>query len=197
MNQAADRARAMKERVLREAREFGIAGEGLELVAEALERGFAPRVAALSDDHDPALLHPGRSLLILLGDTPERSPERLATAALIDSVDPRFPPVTAGLEGVADILARAPLLGPEDRGDEDTRLEVLVTAPAELTRLVLAERLDHLRHLHLSPDMELRLRLHGEASRILAPVAERVDPVLGRRYRWWCRMFVGHLPEVS
>ncbi len=65
----------------------------------------------------------------------------------------------------------------------------------ELARMALAERLDHLRHLHLEEDLLRRRRMHREAEEVYAPLAHRVDPVLARRYDWWCRMFARrHLP---
>ena len=56
------------------AREIG--GSDLDLVSRAYALAMKPRIALLEDDHDPAYLHPGRSILILLqaqgyaGDSP-------------------------------------------------------------------------------------------------------------------------------
>ncbi len=179
----------MLQRVLREARERGVAGKLLE---RALALALEIRVGSLPDDHHPALLHPGRTVLVLLGDTPERDEGRLAAAALAESLDPSLA-VEVGearrrLGGtVADFLEGVP--GRCGSGGPGGLLEELLCAPVERTRVALAERLDHLRHLHLNPDPEVRVRWHSETVEVWLPVAPRVDEVLARRYAWWSRQF--------
>ena len=55
---------------------------------------------------------------------------------------------------------------------------------------VLAERLDHLRHLHLRNDLsdEWEAR-HAEVERAWAPFAARTDPRLVVRFDHWARTF--------
>jgi (p)ppGpp synthase/HD superfamily hydrolase len=194
VNGLPDRDRAMTARVLREARARGIADEGDGPLGRALELAMEVRRVALADDHDPAYLHPGRTVLILLQDTPERDPGHLAAAALVESEEPALRVAVREIhdivgQEVADLAAGVPIPPGEDL------LERLLEVPSEVARIALAERLDHLRHLHLEADPARRIRMHREAEEIYAPLAGRVDPVLARRYAWWCRMFAGrHLP---
>lgn len=192
-----ERHQAMAARVLREAGNRGVRGiEDHEngVLGRALELAMAPRLALLADDHHPAYLHPGRTVIILLQDTPERDPTLLAAAALVESDQAVLRVALQEIQdvvgqGVVDVVDQVPRLP----GDEV--LERLLGVPPEVARLALAERLDHLRHLHLDEDMARRRRMHREAQEIYAPLAHRVDAVLARRYDWWCRMFARrHLP---
>lgn len=183
------RAHLMVQRVVREARDRGVAGDLLE---RALALAMEIRVGSLPDEHHPALLHPGRTVLVLLGDTPEREEGRLAAAALAESLDPSLAVDPAEARralgaAVADFLDGIP--GCCGRGGSGGPLEELLDAPVELSRVALAERLDHLRHLHLNPDPEVQSLWHSETVELWLPVASRVDGVLGRRYAWWCRQF--------
>lgn len=163
-------------------------GTGGELLSGALGLAMEPRRALLDDDHHPAFLHPARTVLVLLADTPERDGVRLSAAALLESMEPALvvPPdrVRERLSSrVAEVLEAAPHPIPGE--DPGATLERLVTAPPELARLVLAERLDQVRHLHLHPQREFRARVHQETGSLWLPVARRVDPRLARRFEWW------------
>ena len=201
------RHRAMAERVLREARNRGIQDRGEGVLGRGLELAMVPRLTRLQDDHHPAFLHPGRTVIILLQDTPERNPTLLAAAGLVES-DQGELRVGGGAiqealgDEIAEWVARIPLSSggdvPGGEGESERGqllLEALLELPMELARVALAERLDHLRHLHLEADPLRRRRMHREAEETYAPLARRVDPVLARRYDWWCRMFARrHLP---
>lgn len=177
----------MRDRVIREAQRVGLELEGLDLLGRALDLAMTPRRAALPDDHHPAFLRPGRVVLVLLSDTPERSPGILAAAALTESLDaslrclPRA--VEEALGSRIEELRRAV---PTVTDGEEDHLERLVSAPLELARVALAEHLDHLRHLHLERDATTRERMCARALDLWLPVARRTDPVLERRFRWWC-----------
>jgi len=194
VNGLPDRDRAMTARVLREARARGITDQGEGPLGRALELAMEIRRLVLTDDHDPGYLHPGRTVLILLQDTPEREPVHLAAAALVDSEQAALRVAADKLHDVVGQEIEAVVAGIPLPPGEDL-LERLLEAPPPWARIALAERLDHLRHLHLEADPGRRVRLHREAEEIYAPLAGRVDPVLARRYAWWCRMFAGrHLP---
>ena len=178
----------MAARLVRTAREAGVAeGEigGLQL-AHAL--AMEPRLERLDDEHDPHLLHPGRSALVLMLDTAELRAPVLAAALLVESERPDLRLARGRIEqqvggASAGMVAEVPL------PDDEALAELLVTAGEEVRLIALAERLDHLRHAHLWTDLELRRRAHVQAIEVYLPIAERTHPVLARRYAWWCGMF--------
>lgn len=194
-----DRAASMEARVLREARDRGVPGD-LEPLRRALTAAMAVRISRLGDEHHPAFLHPGRTVLILLTDTGERDVTILAAASLVESLRGEWRvPVGTIRRDVGEAVARlrdsvpgAGGGGAEEEGSSGggcNVLEALLSAPLDLGRVALAERLDHLRHLHLEADPGLRARLHADATTNYLPVAGRIDAVLGRRYAWWCDRF--------
>lgn len=194
---AAARARAMGERVLRTAREVGTPEAELPLLERAYALAMAPRLDARLGSHDPHLLHPGRSALILLLDTAEVRGAVLAAAMLAESERPELGASAArAREGLMErevgaAAAEAALAWAAEvpmPGDEDLA-ERLVVADEEVQRAALAERLDHLRHAHLWGDPERARSAHARAVEVYLPVAERVHPVLARRYLWWCEAF--------
>jgi (p)ppGpp synthase/HD superfamily hydrolase len=177
----------MSARVLATALDAGVQRAALPLLERAHELAMRPRTRAL-EAHAHELLHPGRTALILLLDTEERSAQVLATGMLLDSENVSLSVTTdearAALgEEVSRRLASVPRPGSEDL------VERLVTASEELQRIALAERLDQLRHAHLWDDPERRRRAHEEALSVYSPLAERGHEKLARRYAWWCSMF--------
>ena len=149
------------------------------------------------DDHHPAFLHPGRSALILLHDVEELPEEAIVLAVLHESEDEGLRPpsdcsdVSGGAQ-VAEALADLPLPGSEDL------TERLVLLPRAAVLAVLAERLDHLRHLHMRDDLRARWQpAHGEVERAWLPVAERTDPRLTRRFAHWHRTFARRLRKAE
>ncbi len=181
----------MAERLGDTARSLGIAKGGVQLITAAYALAMEPRRQRLDDDHHPAYLHPARSALILMDDVGERGPTVVAAAALVEteheclrvSTD-RLAPIV-GPE-VAQLVSAVPTPGAEGL------VEALVLSAPEVARVALAERLDQLRHAHLREDLEWRRRAHAEAQTVYLPLAERTDPTLARRYRWWCAMFGQH-----
>jgi len=168
-----------------------------EVDAPRIERAYVvamgPRVARLEDDHHPAYLHPGRTALVLLRDVGPSAAPALASAILHESSDDdlRVPLEQVVREvgpEVADEIAGLPLPRAEDLAE---RLVTLDT-PGRLA--VLAERLDHLRHLHLRNGREAWPALHEEVRSIWWPVAERTHPRLATRYAHWVRTFARRLP---
>ena len=179
------RGLAMGHRVVRHARALGVPQNDLSRISAAHDAALSVRVELADDDHDPRFLHPGRSALVLLIDTEERDPRVLAAAMGIDSENPDWAPDVArfGDDEVRGLIAQIPLAGADDLAER------LWSAEPEACRAALAERLDHLRHAHLWPDLEERRRAHREAVSIYAPMAERTHPKLAHRFAWWCRMF--------
>lgn len=180
-----ERGDAMGVRVVRTAEELGLASDDLDRLARVHAAAMDVRNTVLDDDHDPAYLHPGRSALILMQDVEETDARTLAAAMVVDSQTPAWVPSDREVGDAAVCRLRDGV--PPSGSDE--LAERLVTAEASVRRIALAERLDHLRHAHLWPDMEARRRAHAEAVAVYTPIADRTDPVLSRRLHWWCRMF--------
>ena len=174
----------MGRRVDRRARALGMDEAGRRLLARTHALAMEVRHGIVDDDHEPPFLHPGRSALVLLLDVRETDPWVLAAAMGIDSQVPEHAPDPDRLDPrVRSMVEQVPGAGAEDLAER------LVVAPDPVRRAALAERLDHLRHAHLWPDLEARRRAHAEAEAIYAPVARRTHAALAHRYDWWCRMF--------
>ncbi len=138
------------------------------------------------DEHDPAYLHPGRSVLVLLQDVGPLPENVLAAAAAHESEEARFRVPLADVRAelgpdVADLVEVLPLPADEDLAER------LVTLDEGARLAALAERLDHLRHAHLRHDPEWWRALDAEVRAAWAPVAERTHPRLADRYRAWLR----------
>ncbi len=167
----------------------GYAAASESRVLEALEIAMEPRRRQLSDDHHPAFLHPGRSVLIILHDVREvPDGNALALAALHESRDPLLRPSAADVEraageDVAGALEALPLPGCENLAEE------LVLLERGRALAVLAEQLDHLRHLHLRQDLRDWRSVHAEVADVWGPFAQRMEPRLGVRFAHWLRTF--------
>ena len=178
----------MARSLARTARSFGLSDEGLELLTSAHALAMEPRTRTLDDDHHPAYLHPGRTVLVLLRDAAVREARVLAAGALLESRDGGLQVALDAIEeelghGVAGLVAEAPAPG------EEGLAEALVTAPEEVRLASLAEHLDHLRHLHVrgpAPDWGERLE---EVEAVWLPVARRTHEGLAGRYAHWAKVF--------
>lgn len=183
-----DRGSAMAASVVRTARSFGVRVQDLPLLSRAHAIAMEPRVAQLHQ-RDPAFLHPGHTVLILLRDARVTDASVLAAAAVTETEDDflriGMDVVREALgDEVADLVARVPAPGSERLAED------LVTADERLRLVALAERLDHLRHAHLrEADEAWRRAAHAEAQAVYLPVAERTHPRLAQRYRHWCMAF--------
>lgn len=180
-----ERGEQMGVRVARTAEEAGVPAADRARLARIHAAAMAIRSGRAADDHDPAYLHPGRSALILLQDVGETDADVLGAAMAVDSQTPDWAPNPGDLAdpGVEALALAVPPSGAEDLAER------LVVGDDRLRRVALAERLDHLRHAHLWPDLDARRAAHSEAAEVYARVAARTHPVLARRYAWWCRMF--------
>jgi hypothetical protein len=182
------RTAAMVERVALEATAALGAGPAA-VVRDAVEAALQHRDGRLDDDHDPRLLHPARSILILLSDTDCRCAGVLAAAAFVESVDrelaasPQALLRCAGRDAMA-IAAAAPLPG----DDDEMLLERLVSSGEAAALVALAERLDQARHLHLRPELPW-LSFHEGIERVYVPAARRLSLPLARRFERWAEAF--------
>lgn len=184
-----ERGERMLLRVATAARRLRLPPADESSIDAAVRVALEVRAAALEED-DPSFLHPARTALILLEDVRLTDPVATPAAALIDSLDPErsaksFDLARSRLEPVVVELAlRVPT--PATAGEE--LAEALVLAEPAARLIALAERLDHARHLHLRPGTEWR-PIHESVRSIYAPLAERTEPTLARRFRWWTDMF--------
>ena len=170
--------------VERFARAAGLADPDVDLVGRAYALAMEPR--GVLDPHDPAFLHPGRSILVLLQDVGPLAAELLAAAAVPESEEARFRLDESHVrrelgDAVADRVSGLPLPGDEDL------VERLITLDEGARLAALAERLDHVRHAHLVEDPARWRALREEVSAAWAPVAERTHARLADRYRAWLR----------
>lgn len=177
--------------VERFARAAGLAHDGVDLVGRAYALAMEPR--RVLDQHDPAFLHPGRTVLVLLQDVGPLAAEVLAAAAVHESEEARFRLDAADVrrelgDDVADMSASLPLPTDEDL------VERLVSLDLGARLAALAERLDHIRHAHLRDDPAWWRVLRDEVTAAWAPVAERTHPRLADRYRAWLRAISRRLP---
>ncbi len=172
----------------------GIDESTSELVSRALKLSMKTRISSLSDDHHPAYLHPGRAVLILLHDVDDLPASALPIAALHESMDTDLRPTSAEVsqlldDEIGETVRSLPVPG---AGDLEERLVLL---PRDGALAVLAERLDHLRHLHMRPDTTGRWSgIHAEVERAWLPFAQRTDPRLAQRFAHWTRTFRKRLP---
>ena len=184
----AERAAQMAARVTRTAAEAGVTSQRLPMLELALDLAMNRRLETIPDEHDPLLLHPGRSALILLMDAGETRVDVLAAACLVESEmeEMRSPPARVREELGAVVATRVEAVPAADAEDLAERL---VVAEEEERLIALAERLDHLRHAHLWMDGARRRHVHARAREVYLPIAERTHPTIARRYQWWCEMF--------
>lgn len=155
-----------------------LAEAGRNRVLETHARALAHRLRMLQDEEHYDLLHPSRTLLILLDDCDMLDPDVLGAAASIESEHPelRIEP--------ANELARAT---PNPDATEGLT-EALVVESREVRMIAIAERLDHARHLHLA-GRERWATFHASMCSVYAPVAHRTHPRLAQRCDHWCDMF--------
>jgi hypothetical protein len=186
------RAVRMAERVRRTARELGIAPDGVDLIALAHECAMEPRMAAISDDHDPAYLHPGRTAAILMDDLGLDDAEWIAAALLVDTGRPDLEPTGDSLESLPTEVIE--LVRSLPRPDSEFLLEDLLALERVTLDVALSERLDLLRHIHLWEDVEAAAQVYHHAVETYGGAATRSHPKLARRYAWWVRNFGRKFP---
>ena len=184
------RAAQMARSVARALRSHGADEAEVAALTRAHEVAMAPRVERLADDHDPAYLHPGRSVLVLLRDVGPVDVSVLVITALHESVDEHLRVPAERMEDAVGPSASEAVASLPRPGDERLVERLLGLGPG-LSLAALAERLDHLRHLHLRDDLVDRwAESHEEVVEVWLPFARRVHPRLAVRYAHWARTFV-------
>jgi len=187
----------MARSVARAARAAGVPEADARRLDAAHALAMSTRVELLRDDHHPAYLHPGRTVLVLLRDVGleggRLSADHLCAAALLETEDQQLTSPPEEVERVggsvaAGIVRSAPLAG------DDALAEKLVALEAGASMVCLAERIDQLRHLHLREELRpLWGQRYEEVVRVWSPVAERTHPRLATRLRHWTKTFAKRL----
>lgn len=179
----------MARRLDRTATRLGVGSEDRLLLGRAFQAAMEPRRLQVDSDHHPDYLHTARTALILMDDLRVADPVTLGAALLTEtrdlSLSAAIPEVERVNPAVARHLARIPIPAREPQG---MLMESLLALSREQLLIAAAERLDHARHLHLRDRAEW-VEYHATTCRVYAPVAQRVEAVLGRRLRWWCSTF--------
>jgi hypothetical protein len=214
---ASPRWRQMSGRVRLTLEQLGALPADVAEVLYGLEEAGAHRAPHFVDEEDPAWLHPGRVVLLARVDAEITDPAVLAVAAGLDQAF--FPWTAPGARAALDAVGfpflegeglptRLPQgifgggVGDARPGDGASAPEVADAFDAWLTdaalldpvwgAVLLADALDHLRHLHMHPDRGVRVRGGVFARDLLLPLAERFSGsphgrTLHRRIRWWVR----------
>lgn len=175
---ASGRLRDMHRRLELRLRHAGVAEDDSLRVLDAAGTALMHRLHVLRDEAHPDLLHPARTVLILLDDCDVAEPDLLEAGAYVES---EFPELRVPHR--SDVARAVPTV---ESGD--MLLEDLVAATVGVRLVSLAERLDHARHLHLH-EPERWTAFHRQTRDVYRPVALRTHAVLARRYDTWCRMF--------
>jgi hypothetical protein len=180
-----ERAAAMIERVTLECKGV-LAYDDVGFLRAALDATLRARDETFASEHDPRLLHPARTVLILLSDAACRDRDVLTAAAFVESLPSGTTSADVAVltPRARALLAAVPL--PEHGADE--LLERLLTVEPDATHIALAERLDHARHLHLMSDVAAA-PFHAGIEAVYLPVAARTCPPLARRLERWARAF--------
>lgn len=184
-----DRAAQMRRSLSTAAVADGASDEEAHALARAFGLAMEPRLEALDDDHHPAYLHPGRAPLILIRDVGAVDVSVLVVAALHESMDARLRVPPAEIEDRVGPAALGAVDSIPLPGDERL-VERLLTLGPGLALAALAERLDHLRHLHLRDDLSDHWAdAFDETVAAWLPFAQRLHPKLATRYGHWARTF--------
>jgi hypothetical protein len=168
---------------------LGSSPSDVEQVLSGLHAAGVHRGPHFDDEEAPAWLHPGRTLLILRVDAEITEPEVLHWGAQVDQAFAPWtrPEAEAFLGGVEFPTLHGGLFASHPAHVwEAWQTEAALLDPP-WGRVLLADALDHLRHLHLHPDPELRRQGAAVARDYLAPLAERAGGTLHRRIQWWVR----------
>jgi hypothetical protein len=167
----------MVARLGREWHDAGLPAEDRSGLVRRATEVMDVRASRFADDHHPAFLHPLRTVLLLL-EIGETDPRAHACALVADSES----------DERADGADVDPAPGDAFdvfRTDDEERLERLLLADPWVRRTWLAERLDHVRHLHLWAGTD-RTRAALERAEIQeAPLALREGGRLQRAWDDW------------
>src|SRR5687767_6431553 len=146
----------MADKVAVYARRAGV--DDVALLMSAYQIAMLPRLEHLSDVFHHDMLHPARTVLILIEQAGITETTVLAAAALTESWDSELVVPTSVLRtDIADAVVGLRDAVPTPLSKErDTLLEALVSAETDTALIAVAERLDHARHLHFRKQADWR-----------------------------------------
>jgi (p)ppGpp synthase/HD superfamily hydrolase len=158
-------------------------------ILDAYESAISVRLPVLGDVFHPDLLHPARTILILLEDAECTDPQVLTAAALVES---EYASMRLDEKTITDHFgaAVAGLVSSVPRPDQpnDELLEELVTSNYDVGLIAVAERLDHARHLRFR-DQELWQPFFEQITSVYLPFSSRVNARLSTRLERWATGF--------
>jgi len=187
----------MATRLYNTAMRAGVSGRDAGVLLECYRFAMNKREVAFPDPHHPDLLHPARSALILMDDLGVIDRACLAAAILHDSERADLDTGIGDVDRLAgSAAARLAAQFPPPGLDHDELMEQLVVSEPDALAAALAERLDHVRHLHFGPRERWR-PVHRRTVEVLLPVALRCHPRLAQRYQSWCDAFARRLRDQS
>ena len=187
----------MATRLYNTAMNAGMSGPDAGVLVDCYRFAIDRRGRVFADPHHPDLLHPARSALILMDDMSVRDRACLAAAILHDSERADLDSNVRDVERLAGLeAARLTAQFPPPGLDLHDLMEQLVVCEPDALAATLAERLDHVRHLHFGPHDRWRTA-HRRAVEVLLPVARRCHPRLAQRYQAWCDAFARRLRDRS
>lgn len=160
-----------------------------DVLVSAYQTSIERRLKVLHDVFHPELLHPARTVLILIEDAGCVDDVILTAAALVDSEYGGMQPSGREIRNafgdrVAELVAAVPRPG-EVR---ENLLEALVTAPHNAGLIAAAERLDHARHLHFR-ESSLWRPFFVQITDAYLPFSGRVSGPLATRFERWSGAF--------
>lgn len=188
----------MADRLERSAVQVGLAAADRRMLVRCfLDLAMPPRLAEWPDGRHPSVLHPGRTALILMDDCAMRDPALLAAAMAFDSERADLTaaaadgPTVVELAGerAGDVLATLPSASLDD----EELIEQLVTLEPAVLDVALAERLDHVRHVHLVGPRELWAATHRQVTAVYLPLSARAHQRLEQRYHAWAEAIARRL----
>lgn len=168
------------------ARRAGVAD--VTLIEDAYWAALQPRLRHYSDVFHHDMLHPARTVLILLEQADCRDETLLAAGALTETVSEAVRVPLGVVRTVNDVVGELVESVPNPLDDSESLAEELVTAGDDVALVAIAERLDHARHLHMRDAATWRA-FHEQVLAVYLPVAQRVDEKLFRRFERWATAF--------
>jgi len=169
----------------------------LDLVEKAYRLAREVHAGQKRDEGTDYFIHPLRVTYLLLEELKITDPKVLSAALLHDvledgqisyaALEEAFGKQIADLVEVLTKGEVAPHTSKEER--DRLYLERIKEAPPEARWIKLADRLDNVRYLHLSPSLEKQLKYYRETCEKYVPLAKEVSPYLYDQLVRWADKF--------